>query len=270
MNNFTQRTITGFFFVLIVVGAIWYSPITFAVLCAAVTFGSLMEFYKLLIPDERSSFRIYGAVTGMVLFLLSMQFWDERSYNILTGLVFLLVFGTFIIELFSGAEKPFERIAYLITGWVYIAMPFVLLYNMSMMDSAAYDYILPLGVLVFIWTNDTFAYLIGRMIGKTPLFPRISPKKTIEGTLGGLLMVGVAAWIFSMYNDDYTPLQWIGLSITAAISGSLGDLVESMLKRSLNIKDSGNILPGHGGLLDRFDATLLAAPCSYAYLLIIS
>ena len=195
---------------------------------------------------------------------------DERTYNWLNGAVFALVFGTFVIELFTGTEKPFERIAYLITGWVYIALPIVLLYSMSMLDSAAYDFILPLSVLVFIWTNDTFAYLTGMMIGKTPLFPRISPKKTVEGTLGGLLMVGVAGWVFSMYNNDYTMGQWIGLSLVAAVGGSLGDLVESMLKRSLNIKDSGNILPGHGGLLDRFDATLLAAPCSYAYLLIIS
>lgn len=270
MNNFTQRAITGFFFVLIIVGSMWLGPITFAALCSLVTFGSLLEFYKLLIPDERSSFRLYGAITGMVLFLLFMQFWDERSYNILNGFVFLLVFGTFVIELFSGAEKPFERIAYLVTGWIYIAVPMVLLFNMSMMDSAAYDFVLPLSVLVFIWTNDTFAYLIGRLIGKTPLFPRISPKKTIEGTLGGLVMVGVAAFVFAMYNDDYTAPQWIGLALTAAIGGSFGDLVESMLKRSLNIKDSGTVLPGHGGLLDRFDATLMAAPCCYAYLLIIS
>jgi len=270
MNNLTQRAITGFFFVVIVVGAMLAGPYTFMALCALVTFGALLEFYKLLIPDERFSLRLYGAITGAVLFLLCMHFWDERSYNILNGVVFALVFGTFIMELFSGAEKPFERIAYIVTGWLYVAIPFVLLFNLSVLDSAAYDYILPLSVLIFIWTNDTFAYLIGRMIGKTPLFKRISPNKTIEGTLGGLICVGIAAYIFSTQSDYFNPMQWIGLGLTAAVFGSLGDLVESMLKRSLNIKDSGNILPGHGGLLDRFDATLLASPFVYAYVLIIS
>lgn len=270
MNNLTQRAITGFFFVVVVVGSMLAGPYPFMALCTLVTFGALMEFYRLLIPDERLSLRVYGAVTGSVLFLLCMHFWDERSYNILNGVVFALVFGTFVMELFSGADKPFERIAYLITGWIYIAIPFVLLFDLSILDSAAYDYTLPLSVLVFIWTNDTFAYLTGRIIGRTPLFKRISPNKTVEGTLGGLVFVMIAAYIFSTTSAYFGTMQWIGLGLTAAVFGSLGDLVESMLKRSLNIKDSGTILPGHGGLLDRFDATLLASPFVYAYVLIIS
>lgn len=268
MNNLTLRAITGTLFVLVVVGAIWYGPLSFALLLNLVIVGCLYEFYSLLMPGQKSWLRWYHILCGLAFFVFSTQT-PPLHGRLLSGILLGLVFGSFIIPLFLKTAKPFEEIAYALSGWIYISVPFTCLYMMAG-TAADYEFFKPLSVLIFIWTNDTFAYLIGRMIGKTPLFPRISPNKTIEGSLGGLLMVLVAAYVCSLYSASHSFAGWAGLGLVAAVFGALGDLVESMLKRSLNIKDSGKILPGHGGLLDRFDATLLAAPFVYAYLLIIS
>jgi CDP-diglyceride synthetase len=175
-----------------------------------------------------------------------------------------------LVELFLPGEAGFAHFGKYLTGLVYLGIPLLLPQFLATWDGDFQPFLM-LGILLIVWTNDVAAYLIGSLIGKRKLFPRISPNKTWEGTLSGLavsLLLGVGLGYLMPFVgfDDISPLQWAGLAATCALFGTLGDLVESMLKRGLHIKDSGSVLPGHGGFLDRFDALILALPFAAAYL----
>src|SRR5690606_24914284 len=186
----------------------------------------------------------------------------------------LVLFLPFVIELYRKSKTPFVNISYTIFGVFYITLPFAMLYHIGFYNnhqfSSEFSYALIWGFFFILWSNDTGAYLSGKYLGKHKLFERISPKKTWEGSIGGAILSIVVAYVCSMYFDEITSKDWIIVAIITVIFGSLGDLVESMLKRSLNIKDSGNILPGHGGILDRFDGLFLSIPFIYAYLTLIT
>lgn len=161
-------------------------------------------------------------------------------------------------------------------GQMYVALPFALLPALVFVGDPAhpmeihYRWIFPLSVFIFLWTSDTGAYCFGSLFGKHRLFERISPKKSWEGSIGGAFTSLLAAYIISLWDSSLTLPQWLGFSLVVVIFGTWGDLVESLLKRQLGLKDSGNILPGHGGLLDRFDSSLLAIPASLVYLYTLS
>ncbi len=173
-----------------------------------------------------------------------------------------------ISELYKKSEYPFINIGHTLLGVLYIALPLSLSNYIvySELHNQEYNYQVLMAVLFLIWTNDSGAYLVGSMIGKHKLFPRISPKKTWEGSIGG----GVSAVLLSLLISQYVPeiglLHWVAIAIITVVFGTFGDLTESMLKRNANIKDSGNILPGHGGILDRFDSLLMAAPMVLFYI----
>ena len=188
----------------------------------------------------------------------------------LITLLYLLV-----SELYRQEENPLKNWAYAFASQVYIALPFALLsvlglrYN-SFTNAMQYDFIFPLSVFIFLWMSDTGAYLFGSLLSRyfpAKLFPRISPKKSWVGSIGGGLLCLAAAYGIYAYEPAYMELwQWLGLAFTVCVFGTWGDLVESLLKRQVGIKDSGNILPGHGGLLDRFDSSLLAIPAAVVYI----
>jgi phosphatidate cytidylyltransferase len=183
-----------------------------------------------------------------------------------------LSFSVFIFELFRNKQNPLQNIATTLLGLFYIALPLSLLVfipNISL-ENGVFKKGLLLGFFILIWTNDTFAYLIGVKFGKNKLFERVSPKKSWEGSFGGFLFSIIVAYILSLFFIDLNTMEWIGMAIIIVVFGSIGDLIESLFKRSLNIKDSGNILPGHGGILDRLDAVLIAAPFVFFYLLLIN
>jgi phosphatidate cytidylyltransferase len=212
------------------------------------------------------------------------------GFNLL-GFSSILVCSLFLIlELFTVSEKPFHNIGTLLVSIFYIGSPFALLQGINYHNKAggwtAYPPLSALpqanndivadftpyivaGMLFLTWANDSFAYIIGSRIGKTPLFPRISPKKTWEGTIGGGLMCMVTAGIIGLFFKELSTLNWVVIGGIVAVFGTLGDLVESMLKRSVGVKDSGSIMPGHGGFLDRFDAFMFVIPFVYAYLLLV-
>jgi len=177
-----------------------------------------------------------------------------------------LVFAIFIYELFSKAEDPFVNISFIVLGIFYIGIPFALL-NFIAFDGSTFHHRIVFGLLVLTWVNDAGAYLVGSMVGKTPLLPRVSPNKTWEGSIGGILSSIGFGILLGYVFDELAAQHWIALAFIVAVFGSLGDLVESLLKRSVGAKDSGNILPGHGGVLDRFDAFIFAIPFVAAYLL---
>ena len=188
----------------------------------------------------------------------------------------LTIIYMFISELYLKNENPVNSWAYTMLGQMYIVLPFSLINVLAFQQvgpgQITFDFLLPLSIFIFLWTNDTGAYVCGSLFGKHKLFPRISPKKSWEGSIGGGILVLIVAGVIGYFaNNSGTPHvlsipAWVGLGLVVVFFGTWGDLVESLLKRTLGVKDSGNILPGHGGMLDCFDSSLLAIPAAVVYL----
>jgi len=263
MKNFLQRTLTGIFFVGAVAGSIFIHPIAFFLVCLLVAVLGMLEFRRLL---ERK----YGAINVIASLLLGLSFQilvfldsqgviDRSWYVILMPLIWL----PFVYELFKGGENPFQRIALTLMIPVYISLPLSFLFLTGCVEGMFNASIL-LGFFILVWCNDSGAYLVGVSIGKNKLYERISPKKTWEGFVGGVVFTLIAAYFIHRYTQYSNLPVWLTAGFIVSIFGTIGDLVESMLKRNVNIKDSGSLLPGHGGVLDRFDAVLFAAPMVFA------
>jgi len=269
VNNFFKRTITGIFFVGIVVSSVVFNPLFFACLFFCVTLLGLHEFYKLLQNGGKAPQTWLGLVAGGLLFAgLAAVANDWMNLKYLIALVPLIAIA-FISELYRNKPSPFENVALTLLGIFYIALPFGLM-NFFYLPGLHYTFIILLGYFVILWINDTFAYLFGSAFGKHRLFERISPRKSWEGSIGGAIVSIIAVWLFASFDNALPLIQWITITIIIVISGTLGDLVESMLKRSLNVKDSGTLLPGHGGILDRFDAVLISAPLIFVYIQLVN
>jgi phosphatidate cytidylyltransferase len=174
----------------------------------------------------------------------------------------------FVVKLFENTGREFDTLAFQFLGIIYICLPLSMLADFGYFNSFSYSYSLPLGFFILQWSSDTFAYLVGKKLGRTKLFERISPKKTWEGSIGATILTIGVAYLISLFWDDISSFDWMVLGAIIVIFGTLGDLVESLLKRNLKIKDSGNLLPGHGGVLDRFDGVFLSVPAAYFYLLL--
>ena len=280
MNNFIVRTITGILFVAVIVCS-FLRPEAMVLLFALITGLTIWEFTGLV--NDRGGItvnRMISTVAGVYFFLAMAGYCSEITPSAvfipyLITLIYLLV-----AELYLKQEDPIHDWAYTMMSQLYIALPFSLLNVLAFHQSEAgpfsvFDPILPLSVFVFLWINDTGAYLCGSLLGRHKLFPRISPGKSWEGSIGGAVLVMLVAWGISYLTENYSifniqysmsPLAWVGLGLTVVIFGTWGDLVESLFKRTLGIKDSGSILPGHGGMLDRFDSSLLAIPAAVVYL----
>lgn len=181
----------------------------------------------------------------------------------------------FIFEIYRNTKKPFINIGITFLGVLYVALPFSLLnfiafpdLHLHLLQNERYNPHILLGMIYMIWINDTGAYLVGSKFGKTKLFERISPKKSWEGSIGGAAFALIGAYIISIYYTDIEMIDWFIISGIVIVFGTLGDLVKSLLKRSIGVKDSGTILPGHGGILDRFDSIILSSPFVLIYIVI--
>lgn len=266
---------TAIFFVVIMVVGHYTGPYTFSALFLLIAAGCLWEFFGMTLDlhTRRDKIRkALGVALGVIPFVLvtTLSLYpvgNPENFITLASLLFSpFVFTIFIYELYSHSKEPFANIAFMVLGLFYIGIPFALV-NFIAYDGLEFMNRVVFGLLVLTWVNDTGAYLTGSLIGKTPLFPRISPNKTWEGSSGGVVTTLVFGYLLSLIFTEIPLPQWLGLAVIVAIFGGLGDLVESMLKRSVNVKDSGNLLPGHGGLLDRFDAFIFVVPFAAAYLL---
>jgi len=276
MKNFIVRTITSVFFVAAIVTC-FLSPRAMVLLFALVTGMTIWEFAGLV--NDRPSVTINRFITtiaGVYLFLAMAGYNSGITPSsvfipYLVSIIYLMV-----AELYLKAEDPINNWAYTMMSQLYIALPFSLLNVLAFRSngtSIQYTYLTPLCVFVFLWLNDAGAYLCGSMLGRHKLFPRISPGKSWEGSIGGGLLVVIASLLLWHYTEQYgvndlglTAIEWVGLGLVIVLFGTWGDLIESLLKRTMGIKDSGNILPGHGGMLDRFDSTLMAIPAAVVYL----
>ena len=272
-NNFIQRAVTGVLFVIVLVGCILYSPLSFGILFTIISALSVHEFAQLVSKSgEESINKTITALGGAYLFLALMSFCTQQSVGARVFLPYLgLLLYMMITELYLKKKNPTGNWAYSMLSQLYVALPFALLnvlafQNSPETSSVTYNPILPLSIFVFIWLSDTGAYCVGSLIGKHRLFERISPKKSWEGSIGGGIFSIASSLGFAHFFPFMPGWQWVGLAIVVVIFGTWGDLTESLMKRQLGIKDSGNILPGHGGMLDRFDSALMAIPAAVVYL----
>ena len=216
---------------------------------------------------------IYGAILfiGNVLVFYAYKNSDSQSRNpgllvqFIILFIFLFIFLIFIFELFRKKENPFGNISFTFLGIIYVALPLSLLNYINIL-SGKYNYQLLFGIFFILWCNDAGAYIVGSLTGKHKLFPRISPAKSWEGSIGGGLISYGIVFIISKWYTSISFIDWMVIATILIVIGTLGDLVESLFKRSVTVKDSGNILPGHGGILDRFDSLLMSVPFIFAYL----
>ncbi|MEM1321884.1 MAG: phosphatidate cytidylyltransferase [Bacteroidota bacterium] len=278
MGGLLQRVLTAIVFVIVMVGGLFISEYSYFALFTLIAAGCLWEFYGLILAEHNGigkGRRWIGTLLGLIPFWVTTSWYigflptDLNPLIVGEALLLPLIFLAFIYEMSTHSEKPFANLAYIITGIVYVGIPFALLNLIAFYDNQ-YQPALVFGLLLLCWTNDTAAYFVGSKIGKTPLLPRISPKKTWEGSLGGAAITLLMAWALYQFADlDISLGYTMILGVIVIIFGSLGDLVESMLKRSVKVKDTGTLLPGHGGLLDRFDAFIFLIPFAVSYFLLV-
>jgi phosphatidate cytidylyltransferase len=280
-----QRAITAVFFAVAMIGGIYLNLYSFFWLFLAVAVGCLWELMSMMLSRDEPHFqtrRMIGMLLGLLpVLLIANTTFLSRHYGLSTPeelgqgqndsaafamvLMAVLTSCLFITELFFSGKSPFANIGAYLLGVFYVGVPIAMLFSLATTESGYHPHRV-FGLLWLVWTSDTIAYLVGSQIGRTKLFERISPKKTWEGTLGGVVGTVAMAWLISLYVPDFTQMQWLALGLVVAVFGTLGDLVESMLKRSVGVKDSGKLLPGHGGLLDRFDAFIFVLPFAWATL----
>ena len=275
LKNMSTRAITGTIFVVAVVVS-FLRPQAMMFLFALVTALSVWEFTGLVnnIKDVSVN-RFITTAAGTYLFIAFAGYCSEITPSAVFIPYLLTIVYLFISELYTKASNPINNWAYTMLSQLYIALPFSMINVVAFRNeggAVVYDYLLPLSIFIFLWTNDTGAYISGSLLGKHKLFPRVSPGKSWEGSIGGgLLVLAVAALVGHIANSNegghiLSIPGWMGLGLVVVFFGTWGDLVESLFKRTIGIKDSGKILPGHGGMLDRFDSSLMAFPAAVVYL----
>lgn len=268
MNNFVKRTLTAIVFVAVLLGCTFWNQFSFSILFFIITILGIWEFYTLSEKEGSKPQKLIGTIIGGLLFvsnaLVCMGILNPRFLVLNIPLIFLV----FIIELYLKAEDPFRNIAFTVLGILYVALPFSLL-NYIGNTSQIYNYQVLFGFFFILWSNDSGAYLVGSAIGKHKLFLRVSPGKTWEGSIGGAIASYGVAFMISGWFTIISRTDWMVIATILIVIGTLGDLVKSILKRSINVKDSGTILPGHGGILDRFDSLIMSAPFVFTYLYLV-
>lgn len=271
LKNFIIRTLSGIVMVATLIGATLFSKFTFVLLLLAITLGGEWEFYRLAKKAGTSPQRFVGMLAGTMMIVAAAAALHEILAITAVAMVafMILIPMPLIFELYRKSATPMANVGITYAGVIYVALPMALLTFFPMMlGNGEWK---PWSVILYIfiiWANDVFAYLFGITLGKHRLFERISPKKSWEGFFGGLLGAMAMGFVAAKVLDANVAL-WIGLALIAAITGVFGDLVESLLKRSVDVKDSGSFIPGHGGWLDRFDALIFSVPFAFIYLVIV-
>lgn len=257
MKEIFRRAITGAIYILLLLGAVFLSSHAFDFLFMAFGLACLYEFKRLVKLRGYSIFVAYLALWWVYIHLV------QEGIAVTLLLVLTLVMDLALLYfLFSKRNFPLGQIQKFMIAVFYMGGGFIFLTMIPYTENVFAEFLI-MGVFILIWVNDTFAYLVGRSLGRNKLFESVSPKKTIEGSLGGLIFAWVAAYILSRYDQVLGWEQWIVLASVIVVAGSLGDLLESKFKRRAGVKDSGAILPGHGGIWDRLDSLVFASPFVY-------
>jgi len=270
MKTFYTRSLTAAVFVIVMLTAILWSQATFFLLFLVIALGAMREYFQLMEKID-PEYRVVSPWHRPCVYLLVPSVFFTLSGNHFQFLYLPATFlgmwmGMMLIIIILINEGLFmdslrlRNLWYSLIGLAYIALPLGLMVNFRFNDAPKGIPVLALGVIGCLWINDTMAYLVGWQLGKTPFFPAISPKKTWEGTLGGIVLTILVAGIYGYFGHTYSLGIWIAIAALASIFGTAGDLLESKIKRLAGVKDSGNLMPGHGGVLDRFDSLLIATP----------
>ena len=281
VQNLIVRTLTGIIFIAVMIGGILHSPLTFGLLFLLITVLSVWEFTGIV--NRRADVSVNRMITTMAGGCLFVGFFGYAAGIAGAGVLFvpwlLSILYLMITELYLQRESPLNNWAYTMLAQVYVALPFSLLCLLEFIGSGltvvkltegATGAWLVMAIYLFLWCNDTGAYCVGSLIGKHKLFPRISPGKSWEGSIGGGVLCIAVSQVIAYYQPILAPMEWLFFALVVVVFGTWGDLSESLLKRQIGIKDSGRILPGHGGMLDRFDSSLMAIPAVVLYLYICS
>ena len=271
MKNLIIRALTGIIFVGVLISAIYIHPIFFLILFCIITGLTLWEFGGLVKHYENANLqRTVNVLGGVYLFIATFVYANGLTDGKIFLPYLLFIMLTMIAELYYKAPNPINNWAFTLFAQVYCAGSFSILNFIGAEPGTpgvmSYTPLFIMAIFIFVWLDDTGAYLVGSLIGKHKLFERISPKKSWEGFFGGLILSLASSQAFAWFAPEINRMNWLGLAATVVLFGTWGDLIESLLKRTLGVKDSGNVLPGHGGMLDRFDSVMLAVPASYIYI----
>jgi phosphatidate cytidylyltransferase len=259
MNTTLTRALSGAVYVLLLIGATLYSPYSFLLLFGLLLIFSVLEFCKLI--HLKPIVPLVIATGTFILFNLNNTI---KTNEILLLIAALLVSFRALLFLFEKQGKLLDRNSKYVFLIGYLIIPIIIFTKIPFIANEYHPQVI-ISILTIIWTNDTFAYLVGRSIGKNKLFERVSPKKTIEGFVGGLIFSMIAGFLLAQFYLDESIIQWILIAVIVSAFGTLGDLIESKFKRNAGVKDSGNIMPGHGGFLDRLDSIIFVAPFVYLF-----
>lgn len=281
-HTFRVRALSALFYVAVMLTGLLWNEWSFLILFSIVHAGCWIEYQKLIsLIDEQYSkthliHRVGMVAAGWGMMLFSCGNWNFLGeYSLVLIGKMILIAGLILVFAFETKELMngrYKNLLYSISGFIYLSVTFGMLMHIRseaglLGDNGMDVSLVPLILIGSIWINDTMAYIVGSFIGKTPL-SKVSPKKTWEGTIGGIILSVIVAWLIAQYFAESEGWVWVWIAALAAIAGTAGDLIESKLKRLAGVKDSGNILPGHGGFLDRFDSLLLAIPAVWLYLFI--
>lgn len=258
-SHLKKRLITVSVATPIVIAAVYWSAWSYFFLFLLIAVGAMLEFYKLAKRSGARPSSAWGVLSGVLTYTLVFAYTSGHIPSKFLYVLWPVITLVYPIELYKREATPFTNIAYTLLGIAYAGIPFALLHLIAFVQGT-YHYEMVLGTLLVVWANDTGAYLVGSRLGKHKLFLRISPQKSWEGALGGAALAFIVSYGIAHYLSNPHWGLWLGIGSIIVVAGTYGDLVESMFKRSLHLKDSGEILPGHGGFLDRFDSFLLAIP----------
>ncbi|MDD4631272.1 MAG: phosphatidate cytidylyltransferase [Proteiniphilum sp.] len=274
VNNLITRAGAGIIYILVILIGVLGGHVSFLIIFGAILAIGLFEFYRMVEKDTSHAIsKIFNISMGIVIFLSVFLYIKGITFYALPAAILIYLLILIASSIFIRRDDIFHGIIYSVFGQIYITMPLGLLMLISYsyqnnITGEGSDWVPILALFVFTWVNDTAAYFIGSLIGKHKLIEHISPKKSVEGFIAGILFTLLASFIFASFYPGFSTAFWMGYGIIVALFGTLGDLFESLIKRTSAVKDAGHLIPGHGGILDRIDSLLVAVPAVYLYLII--
>lgn len=274
IKNLLTRTGGGIIYILVIFTGIFGGKYFFIAVFGFITVRALFEFYRMVERSTKHSIsKAFNIVAGAIIFGTVYLYLEDICTYALPAFVLVYLLVLFVSAVAFKREDALKNIIYSAFGQLYVTLPISMLMLISYRYSAElnnYHFVFILAIFLFIWINDTAAYLVGSLLGRHKLIERISPKKTVEGFAGGVIFCMAAALLFARFFHEYPAWFWIFFGLITALFGTVGDLFESLIKRTYHVKDAGTLIPGHGGILDRIDSLLVAIPAVYLYLMVVS